>query len=102
SDSDLAQASALQLQFDRAFGLGIHGNAWLGTADMKLLSDDDRARLRVKLEQFERRARALLAPHRDLLERLAAHLLAHRDLDETALAPWLSELAAGAAPAAPS
>ncbi|MCE8421051.1 hypothetical protein LZ190_20625 [Rhodovulum sulfidophilum] len=101
-DSDIAAATQLQLQFDRAFGLGIHGSAWLGTADMKLLSDDDRARLRVKLEQFERRARALLAPHRDLLERLADHLLAHRDLDETALAPWLSELAAGAAPAAPS
>ncbi|MCE8438367.1 AAA family ATPase [Rhodovulum sulfidophilum] len=101
-DSDIAAATQLQLQFDRAFGLGIHGSAWLGTADMKLLSDDDRARLRVKLEQFERRARAILAPHRDLLERLADHLLAHRDLDETALAPWLSDLAAGAAPAAPS
>ncbi|MCE8433822.1 hypothetical protein LZ186_20620, partial [Rhodovulum sulfidophilum] len=101
-DSDIAAATQLQLQFDRAFGLGIHGSAWLGTADMKLLSDDDCTRLRVKLEQFERRARALLAPHRALLERLADHLLANRDLDETALAPWLSELAAGAAPAAPS
>lgn len=101
-DSDIAAATRLQLQVDSAFGLGIHGSAWLGPADMKRLSEDDCTRLRVKLEQFERRARALLAPHRALLERLADHLLEHRDLDETALAPWLSDLAAVAAPSAPS
>ncbi|PTV93204.1 ATP-dependent Zn protease [Rhodobacter aestuarii] len=102
ADSDLAQASALQLQFDREFGLGCNGNAWLGEPDMQQLSSDDRDRLRAKLDQFERRARALLAPHRDLIERLADHLRAHRDLDETALAPWLSDIAADAAPTAPS
>ncbi|MGR3822753.1 MAG: hypothetical protein ACU0A5_09270 [Salipiger marinus] len=69
-ESDLAQASALQLQFDREFGLGVNGNAWIGPPDMKQLSPEDCTRLRVKLDQFERRARTLLAPHRDLLETL--------------------------------
>lgn len=63
-ESDLAQASALQLQFDREFGLGVNGNAWIGSPDLKQLSPEERKRLRVKLDQFERRARALLALHR--------------------------------------
>ncbi|SDF64567.1 Peptidase family M41 [Salipiger thiooxidans] len=91
-ESDLAQASALQLQFDREFGLGVNGNGWLGPANMQRLVPDDADRLRVKLDQFERRARALLAPHRDLLERLAAHLVEHRELQEADLRPWLSGL----------
>ena len=91
-ESDLAQASALQLQFDREFGLGVNGNAWIGPPDMKQLSPEDCTRLRVKLDQFERRARALLAPHRDLLETLAAHLVEHRELQEAELRPWLSGL----------
>ena len=91
-ESDLAQASALQLQFDREFGLGVNGNAWIGPPDMKQLSPEDWTRLRVKLDQFERRARALLAPHRDLLETLAAHLVEHRELQESDLRPWLSGL----------
>ncbi|TQS69885.1 cell division protein FtsH, partial [Rhodobacteraceae bacterium] len=91
-ESDLAQASALQLQFDREFGLGVNGNAWIGPPDLKQLSSEDRNRLRVKLDQFERRARALLVPHRDLLEMLAAHLVEHRELQEADLRPWLSGL----------
>nr|WP_255455679.1 hypothetical protein [Salipiger sp. PrR007] len=91
-ESDLAQASALQLQFDREFGLGINGNGWLGPANMQRLTADEADRLRVKLDQFERRARALLAPHRDLLETLAAHLVEHRELQEADLRPRLSGL----------
>ncbi|MCA0943294.1 AAA family ATPase [Salipiger pacificus] len=91
-ESDLAQASALQLQFDREFGLGVNGNAWIGSPDLKQLSPEERKRLRVKLDQFERRARALLAPHRDLLETLAAHLVEHRELQEADLRPLLSGL----------
>lgn len=91
-ESDLAQASALQLQFDREFGLGVNGNAWIGPPDLKQLSPEDCNRLRIKLDQFERRARALLAPHRDLLETLAAHLVEHRELQEADLRPWLSGL----------
>ncbi|WP_188789275.1 hypothetical protein [Salipiger pallidus] len=89
-ESDLAQASALQLQFDGEFGLGVNGNAWIGPPDLKQLFPDDRNRLRAKLDQFERRARALLAPHRDLLETLAAHRVEHRELQEADLRPWLS------------
>lgn len=91
-ESDLAQASALQLQLDREFGLGVNGNAWIGPPDLKQLSPEERNRLRAKLDQFERRARALLTPHRDLLETLAAHLIKHRELQEADLRPWLSGL----------
>ncbi len=91
-NSDLAVASELHLRFDREFGLGINGNAWLGPAAMQRLGPDDATRLRVRLDRFERRARALLEPHRDLLERLAAHLVDRRDLGEADLRPWLAGL----------
>jgi ATP-dependent Zn protease len=90
--SDLATASALHLRFDREFGLGTNGNAWLGPAAMQRLGPDDATRLRVRLDRFERRARALLEPHRELLERLAAHLVDCRDLGEADLRPWLAGL----------
>jgi len=93
AESDLALATKLQLQFDREFGLGINGNAWLGAVDMKRLTSAECDRARVKLDQFERRAQQLIAPHRNLLERLAAHLVQHRELGENDLRPWLDELA---------
>ena len=88
-DSDLALASKLQLQFDREFGLGTNGNAWVGPSDMKRLSDGETDRLRVKLDHFERRARRLLEPHLALLERLADHLVQQRELGEEELKAWL-------------
>tara|TARA_R110002124_G_scaffold236821_2_gene402040 strand:+ start:2677 stop:4872 length:2196 start_codon:yes stop_codon:yes gene_type:complete len=92
-ESDLALATKLQLQFDREFGLGINGNAWLGAVDMRRLTPAECDRARVKLDQFERRAQQLIAPHRNLLERLADHLVQHRELGEDELRPWLGELA---------
>ncbi len=92
-ESDLALATRLQLQFDREFGLGANGNAWLGPVDMKRITSAERDRARVKLDQFERRAQQLLAPHRDLLEHLADHLLAVREMDTEDLRPWLENLA---------
>ncbi|ETX10767.1 hypothetical protein OCH239_21375, partial [Roseivivax halodurans JCM 10272] len=92
ADSDLAFATRLQLHVDREAGLGINGGAWLGPADMTRLAPEERDRLRVRLDQAERRARELLQPHRDRLERMAVHLLQHRELSETELAPWLSDL----------
>ena len=89
-NSDLATASTLHLRFDREFGLGVHGNAWLGPAAMQRLGPDDATRLRVRLDRFERRARTLLEPYRDLLERLAAYLVDRRDLGEPDLRPWLA------------
>ena len=88
-NSDLALASKLQLQFDREFGLGTNGNAWVGPSDMKRLSDGETDRLRVKLDHFERRARRLLEPHLALLERLADHLVQQRELGEEELKAWL-------------
>lgn len=92
-ESDLALATKLQLQFDREFGLGINGNAWLGPADTKRITSAECDRARVKLDQFERRAQQLIAPHRNLLERLADHVVQHRELGENDLRPWLDELA---------
>ncbi|MDO6588559.1 AAA family ATPase, partial [Salipiger sp. 1_MG-2023] len=91
-DSDLAMATRLQLRFDREAGLGVNGNAWLGPVDLARLSSSDTDRLRLRLDRVERRARRLLDPHRDLLQRLANHLLRERELDEQDLAPWLSDL----------
>lgn len=88
--SDLAVAAALHLRFDREFGLGVHGNAWLGPANIQRLGPDVANRLRVRLDRFERRASALLEPHRDLLERLATHLVDRRDLGQADLHPWLA------------
>ncbi|GAA4226374.1 AAA family ATPase [Sagittula marina] len=94
-ESDLAQASALQLQFDREFGLGINGNGWFGPANMQRLTADEIHRLRAKLDQFERHARKLLEPHRNLMEQLSAHLVEQRELQEADLHPWLSGLQPG-------
>lgn len=83
-------AAALHLSFDREFGLGIHANAWLGPANMQRLGPDDANRLRVRLDRFECRARTLLEPHRDLLERLADHLVDRRELGQADLRPGLA------------
>ncbi|MDE4193030.1 AAA family ATPase [Phaeobacter gallaeciensis] len=95
--SDLQQATQVQLACDREVGLGIHGNGWMGPAVMKHLTPDERDRLRVKLDRFERRAQSLLEPHRDQLARLAEHLLSVREMDTADLRPWLKDLAPSAA-----
>ncbi|TNJ39241.1 hypothetical protein FGE21_19135 [Phaeobacter sp. B1627] len=90
--SDLQLATQLLLSCDRQAGLGIHGNSWLGEADMSRLTQHDKDHLRVKLDKMERRAMRLLEPHRDRLERLAAHLFEVREMDADALHPWLHDL----------
>ncbi|WP_420005322.1 AAA family ATPase [Arenibacterium sp. LLYu02] len=90
--SDLQLATQLLLSCDRQAGLGIHGNSYLGKADMSRLTQHDQDRLRVKLDKMERRAVRLLEPHRDRLERLAAHLLEAREMDTEDLRPWLHDL----------
>ncbi|RBP86948.1 ATP-dependent Zn protease [Rhodobacter sp. 140A] len=90
--SDLHLATRLQLQVDREAGLGVNGGAWLGPADMRRLSPEERNRVRVRLDVFERRARQLLEPQRDRLEKMADHLLHHRELNEEELKPWLADL----------
>lgn len=90
--SDLAQATHLQMFFDRQAGLGIHGPAWLGEPDISRISEKYWDRVRVKLEEFERMAGDLLQPHRSLLERLAAELLVRREMNAEELQPWLIQL----------
>ena len=90
--SDLQLATQLLLSCDRQAGLGIHGNSWLGKADMFRLTQHELDRLRVKLDKMERRALRLLEPHRERLERLAAHLLKVREMNTEDLRPWLHDL----------
>lgn len=91
--SDLERATRLQLFFDRQAGLGIHGPAWLGEADMSRVSEEYWDRVRVKLEKFERMACDLLEPHRNQLERLAEELRVRREMNAEELRPWLCEVA---------
>ena len=51
-----------------------------------------RARCRRHLETAEARAAALLAPHRALLEDMAAALVSRRELSDDDLTPWLQRL----------
>ncbi|MCT4372828.1 AAA family ATPase [Yangia mangrovi] len=90
--SDLERATRLQLFFDRQAGLGIHGPAWLGEPDMSRISEKYWGRVRVRLEEFEQMASALLKPHQTLLERLAEELLVRREMDAAELRPWLSQI----------
>lgn len=96
--SDLQLATQLLLSCDRQAGLGIHGNSWLGKTDMSRLTQHNQDRLRVKLDKMERRALRLLEPHRERLERLAAHLLKVREMDAEDLRPWLEDLIPSARP----
>ena len=96
--SDLQLATQLLLSCDRQAGLGIHGNSWLGKADMFRLTQHELDRLRVKLDKMERRALRLLEPHRERLERLAAHLLKVREMNTEDLRPWLRDLIPSARP----
>lgn len=96
--SDLQLATQLLLSCDRQAGLGIHGNSYLGKANMSRLTQHDQDRLRVKLDKMERRAVRLLEPHRDRLERLAAHLMEAREMDTEDLRPWLEDLIPSARP----
>ncbi|WP_162472892.1 AAA family ATPase [Tritonibacter mobilis] len=96
--SDLQLATQLLLSCDRQAGLGIHGNSWLGKAEMSRLTQHERDRLRVKLDKMERRALRLLEPHRERLERLAAQLLEVREMDAEDLRPWLEDLIPSARP----
>ncbi len=91
--SDLERATHLQLYCDRQSGLGIHGPAWLGEADLPRVSEEYWDRVRVKLEKFERMACDLLEPHRNQLERLAEELRVRREMNTEELRPWLREVA---------
>ncbi|UWQ61986.1 AAA family ATPase [Leisingera caerulea] len=90
--SDLARAAQLSLAMDYELGLGIHGNAWLGTPDFARLTAEERKRLQERLDHAEDCARALLYPHRHLLREMALVLTREREFDASAIKSWLQPL----------
>ncbi|WP_411351918.1 AAA family ATPase [Leisingera aquaemixtae] len=91
-ESDLAQAARLSLAIDHELGLGIHGNAWLGTPDFARLTAEERKRLQERLDHAEDCARALLYPHRHLLQEMASVLIREREFDANTVKFWLQAL----------
>ncbi|MGE4328364.1 MAG: hypothetical protein AB7E21_19965, partial [Pseudodonghicola sp.] len=98
AQSDLAKATALATRVGRELGLGIHGALWLGPTEPQRLPQQERDRIRSWLDQAERRATALLEPHRDRLTALAKALVEARELKGSELAAWLEDVAAPEAP----
>ncbi|MFW8636115.1 AAA family ATPase [Cribrihabitans pelagius] len=92
SASDLAKAAQLSLAMDYELGLGIHGNAWLGTQDFARLTAEERKRLQERLDYAEDCARALLYPHRHLLREMAMVLTREREFDASTVKSWLQAL----------
>ncbi|MFW8636077.1 AAA family ATPase [Cribrihabitans pelagius] len=89
ANSDLAKAAQLALAMDYELGLGVHGNAWLGTPDFARLSAGERKRLQERLDHAEDFARALLYPHRHLLQKMASVLTREREFDASTVKSWL-------------
>ncbi|WP_244270173.1 AAA family ATPase [Leisingera aquaemixtae] len=91
-NSDLAQAARLSLAMDHELGLGIHGNAWFGPPDPARLTAEERKRLQEQLDHAEDCARALLYPHRHVLQEMASVLTREREFDASAINRWLKDL----------
>ncbi|KIC33882.1 hypothetical protein RA25_06240 [Leisingera sp. ANG-S5] len=90
--SDLAQAAQLALAMDFELGLGAFGNGWFGPQDPAQLAEPDRKRLREKVDYAEDHARALLYPHQQLLQDMAADLVQKREFDAKAVRSWLRDV----------
>ena len=91
-DSDLALATRVALDLETRYGLGAEGPLWFGDSAAPMRDPALRARIRRHLETAEARAAALLAPHRALLEDMAAALVTRRELSDDDLTPWLQRL----------
>ncbi|MFW8637616.1 AAA family ATPase [Cribrihabitans pelagius] len=92
SSSDLAQAAQLSLAMDYELGLGVHGNAWFGPPDFARLSAGERKRLQERLDHAEDLTRALLYPHRHLLQEMASILTREREFDANTVKSWLQAM----------
>ncbi|CUI02167.1 AAA family ATPase [Leisingera aquaemixtae] len=90
--SDLAQAARIALAMDHELGIGIHGNGWFGPQDPSRLTDSERQRLQERLDYAEDQARALLYPHQQLLQDMAADLVQKREFDAKAVRSWLRDV----------
>ncbi|SFA59270.1 Peptidase family M41 [Paracoccus halophilus] len=91
--SDVARATRLALQIETQSGLGIAGPVWSDAPAAIALRDPAiHQRVRQRLEAAEQSATAILAAHRDLLERMAGHLQQHRELAGDELRQWLARV----------
>ena len=90
--SDLGKAARMVLAMDFELGLGAFGNSWFGPQDHAQLAEPDRKRLREKLDYAEDHARALLYPHQQLLQDMAADLVQKREFDAKAVRSWLRDV----------
>ncbi|MBZ4022880.1 hypothetical protein CKO11_10450 [Rhodobacter sp. TJ_12] len=88
-ESDLALATGLILRMDRELGLGRNGDAWLGPTDMHRLTEEEKQRVRAKLEQAERRAYALLGSNKGILLNVSNDLMQRREMNAKVLSRWL-------------
>ena len=82
----------MALDLETRYGLGAEGPLWFGDNAAAWRDPALRARIRRHLEAAEARAAALLAPHRALLEDMAAALVTRRELSDDDLTPWLERL----------
>ncbi|MFY0309338.1 AAA family ATPase [Leisingera sp. D0M16] len=90
--SDLAQAARMVLAMDFELGLGAFGNGWFGPQDPSRLTASERQRLQERLDYAEDHARALLYPHQQLLQDMAADLVQKREFDAKAVRSWLRDV----------
>lgn len=91
--SDLAMATAIASGIQMRYGLGGHGPVWSTDPEARLARDPDAScRVRRELENAEKRAAEILAPHRPLLEEMAESLMATRDMDQAEVQSWLARL----------
>ncbi len=90
--SDLAQAARIALAMDHELGIGIHGNGWFGPQDPSRLTASERQRLQERLDYAEDHARALLYPHQQLLQDMAADLVQKREFHAKAVRSLLRDV----------
>lgn len=95
SMSDLAHATRLALAVHTQLGLGWNGPVWSdGSPDLALRDPGLRLLVRRRLEDAERRAKAILADQLDLLLGMARDLLRQRRLAGQELEHWLAQVRA--------
>jgi ATP-dependent Zn protease len=95
AESDLAHATRLALAVHTQLGLGWNGPVWSdGSPDLALRDPGLRLLVRRRLEDAERRAKAILADQQDLLLAMARDLLRQRRLAGQELEHWLAQVRA--------
>ncbi|TKW63719.1 MAG: AAA family ATPase [Paracoccus denitrificans] len=90
AQSDLALATNLALAIDTSLGLGSEGLIWSDTPPTFLLRDPGtRNRIRLRLENAEKRAIGILQRHEQLLRAMADQLRERREFNEDEIGNWL-------------